>query len=361
MEYEKSQTTRKGIGSSFAFIDKKDPILKQYITSFCPDNGKLFYNGRQAIKYIIEAIKIEKDSINTIWLPEYYCKHVTGWLKSSYKNIKSYDVNPIDFSKTIIANDFAHDRDVVLVQNFWGASQCQIDCGTKKITIIEDHSHGWLTNSCKQSKADYCLVSLRKSLPIPSGAIVWRPDGKAINKNVKLTSDISFDYVWDTVFKAMTLKNSYESRGLTNEDKKNEFLSLIHHAEQRMNSNYSLIQLDKKHETYIKDYMGIDYLKFKTKNIQKFKTQIKPSNYFTVLPLDLQLFGIILHVKNEQHYKQLYLFLISNNIYPAHLWPDNKTSYGYFINIHTDYRYNETDMIYVAKTLNSFETVTNLA
>ena len=50
---------KKGYGSFFSYIDHKSIIFSNSKNSFLPQNRKLFYSGRHAIKYIIETIKLE--------------------------------------------------------------------------------------------------------------------------------------------------------------------------------------------------------------------------------------------------------------------------------------------------------------
>src|SRR5690606_20748126 len=45
---------------------------------------------------------------------------------------------------------------------------------------IEDHTHDPLSPWAAGSTASYCVASLRKSLPIPDGAALWSPSGRAL-------------------------------------------------------------------------------------------------------------------------------------------------------------------------------------
>jgi len=46
--------------------------------------------------------------------------------------------------------------------------------------------------------------------------------------------------------------------------------------------------------------------------------------------------------------------MVSHNIYPAHLWPNNtiKLDWKYVLNIHVDFRYSLNDMDYIIETIN---------
>ncbi|MET6991016.1 hypothetical protein [Sediminicola arcticus] len=341
----------KGIGSFFPYIATDAPKLKVHQSNFSPQNKLLFYTGRQAIKYVIEAIKKEK-KITTIWLPEYYCQHVTAWIKNNYSNVKMYAVNPKNEQETINLLDFASDDDIVLINNFWGIDTCKINRGNKNSIIIEDHSHGWLSKSCKESRADYCIASLRKSAPVPLGGIAWRPNGKEIDSRVPITNDTSFLDIWNAILKGMKLKASYEESPVADETKKRTFLEIINREEQKMHNNLNLVPLMKQHEDIIEEYLRTDYLRIKQGHLEKIHTLIKPSKEFEVVKDIQPSFGLILFVDTERKMQKLRSYLITHHIYPSLLWPENNVGYGFYLNIHIDFRYNEITMAYICSILN---------
>ncbi|QFZ55886.1 hypothetical protein FEZ18_14270 [Oceanihabitans sp. IOP_32] len=344
-----SANKKKGIGSFFSFINPKSETLLPHSNTFIPENSVLLYSGRQAIKYVINSITNTKN-IQTIWLPEYYCMHVTLWLKKTYPNIKTYRVEPLNPDFVVKASQFVNKNDIILINNFWGVSKCLVD-KPDGLVVIEDHSHGWLSTTCINSKADYCVASLRKSLPIPLGGIAWKPDGKIINRPKLLPPD-RFVSIWDTITEAMTLKHDFES---TYEiDKKEKSLELINLAEKQLHINFDLTHLEDSHKKNIESYMNINVLKLKSKNLATLSTMLKHHENCAYMALNPDAFGLILHLQNETVMQQLRLYLINHNIYPSQLWPDNVLRYGYFLNIHIDYRYGGEDMEYIAEKLNAF-------
>jgi len=343
---------KKGYGSFFSYEKHNSKAFINFNNSFIPTNKKLFYTGRQAIKYIVEIIKLN-NKINTFWIPEYYCQHVTIWLKKNYDNIKSYKVNPLDNEYIIKANDFVKENDIILVNNFWGTSNCSLNYINNKVIVIEDHSHGWLSNSCIESTADYCFASLRKSVPAPLGGIAWIPnEDKLIILNQKSSND--FNKIWNNTFLGMTKKLEFEENILIDKGLKNDFIALINNAENMMHHNYDLVKLNSKHKKIIESYLKINYLDFKALNFKTIISLIKPNNTFEIINGNSTPFGLILHFKNINKLNYFKSYLISKNIYPSQLWPNNKLKYGYFINIHIDYRYNDLDMYYIAQIINAF-------
>lgn len=342
----------KGIGSFFPTIDYDNEKFINNKTAFNPENKILFYTGRQAIKYVIELIKLQHKTF-IIWLPEYYCKHVTEWLKSNYSNIKTYHTDPSNTKFIIKAYEFAKNNDVVIVNNFWGINKCFMDAGHVKIITIEDHSHGWLSDSCKNSIADYCITSLRKSLPIPLGGMAWSPKNRQMDNVANLLEPNSYKAIWDRTLNGMTLKRDYEVTG--NPSLKSQSLLLVTEAELGLHENYNLTYLNVKHKKIIEEFSSINYLEFKSKNIKVLCENIRPNQNFEIITSNtLAAFGFIIHFKDKLYLEKIKTYLINNNIYPSLLWPDNKNGYGYYLNIHIDYRYTKEDMVYIANTLNNF-------
>lgn len=343
---------KKGYGSFFSYIDPNSPHLELAKSSFYPENNKLFYTGRHAIKYVIESIKLDTD-INTFWLPEYYCQHVAHWLKSNYSNIKTYKVDPSNSNDIIEGDNFLNPNDVILVNNFWGISNCNITSSIKNTVVIEDHSHGWLSTSCVDSKADFCVASLRKSVPAPLGGVAWKPNGEPL-KSLNLKDSYTFDDIWNTTALAMRKKEVFETDGHANEDLKTEFLGLINDAETKMHHNYELIDLKPEHEHILNTYLKNNYLALKTANYHKLLERLQLNENFNILNSKETPFGLTLHFKDLATMSQFKSHLITNRIYPSLLWPNNPVTYDFFLNIHMDFRYDNHDMVYISDIINQF-------
>ena len=347
-----TKSDKKGYGSFFSYIDPTSNHLTASVNNFYPENNTLFYTGRHAIKYVIETIKLDT-AINTFWLPEYYCQHVAHWLKSNYSNIKTYKVDPTNPDFIINGNDFAQSNDVVLINNFWGISKCYFKCDNKAVITIEDHSHGWLSSACKNSDAHFCVASLRKSVPAPLGGMAWKPNGTTL-KSINLNSSNIFTDIWNTTALAMEKKANFEAEDHSNEALKSEFLGLINEAEMKMHHNYDLFQLSNTNKSTLKNYLKVDYLKLKTDNYEALTAMLKINKSFSVIQGIETPFGLTLHFKEEAVMTRFKMHLITNHIYPSLLWPNNPAEYGFFLNLHIDYRYNENDMKYISEIINQF-------
>lgn len=344
-----------GLGSFFHKTEAED--LPHYNLSLFIPNYELFYTGRHAIKYLLKDL-LSKNAYSTIWLPKYYCQHVTAWLQQNFSNINFYTINAFckeDESLHIL--NFATANDIVILNNFWGVFEYQLPKTKKKPIIIEDHSHGWLSPSCLQSKADYCFASLRKTLPIPLGGILWKPNGSKININsLLLKKDQEFYNNWDTIEKAMQLKTDYFKNNITNN--KDVYLNLIAQSENYLHTQYNVITLKEQHKKYIEAFLHKNYTKNKKENLKTIYTAIETNNNFKVIKYNkLVTFGLQLAFKERTSFNLLKSHLISNDIYPSELWPGNDTSdknYNFLLNIHVDFRYSKNEALHIVTTINKW-------
>jgi hypothetical protein len=74
--------------------------------------------------------------------------------------------------------------DVVLAQNLFGWESPESWNGWitahPGIPVIEDHSHDPFSSWARNSTAAYVVASLRKSLPLPDGGLLWSPAGREL-------------------------------------------------------------------------------------------------------------------------------------------------------------------------------------
>lgn len=350
MKNSVARIRQKGIGSMFEHpgTSLKNNIPPKIIS--LPKNNHLFYTGRHALKFVIDSIA-KKQNPGTIWLPEYYCQHVTGWMKRNYNNIKVYKTDPKN--KVFLNTGFTKKNDILIINNFWGVYTAKLQHDTSSLTVIEDHSHGWLSPHCLNSSADYCIASLRKSVPVPLGGIAWRPDGQKMD-DLKAVENSLFSELWEMILEAQHLKSRYINAHEPLKEEKQKFLELVSRAETLMNGNHDLFKLEEAHKGLIKKYAAVNYLSYKVENLSYLKSLLNVNNSFKLVAPHDTSFGLTLFVKSEKEMLTLRTYLVGHDIYPSLLWPDNNPTYGYYLNIHLDYRYGSDEMEYIAEKLNTF-------
>lgn len=342
-----------GIGSYFHFENNEN--IENNFKNELNFDYKIFYTGRHALLHILNEIANSRE-INKIWFPNYYCQHTLSWIKKSYSNIGIYDTHSFEFSKKIEVTDFAKANDVVLINNYWGLSTMLEEKTSKNSPIvIEDHSHGWLSKACLNSKANYCFVSLRKSLPIPLGGIYWKPNSNIPEINNSFKEDNGFYEIWDLMLKAMSLKSKFIEGDKTVQNE--TFLSMFYKVEEALNKNTNFAKLSEDHENFIESFIKFDVRKVKDKNLNLLYSKIKDNSHFKIIKRSgYTAFGLLLLFKDENIFNSLKSYLVENKIYPSSLWPDNKISYEwrFFLNVHVDFRYTNNDMVYIITTINKW-------
>ncbi|WP_157831513.1 hypothetical protein [Confluentibacter flavum] len=333
---------KEGIGSYYHFENHE---RFKDLTVSLDLNYNLFYTGRQALLYILNEIN-NSGNLSKIWFPNYYCQHTLAWIKKSYPNIHIYDINPFEFSFDVVnVSEFATKNDVVLINNYWGLSSMKTDADDHGPTIVEDHSHGWLSDACLHSTADYCFVSLRKSLPIPLGGMYWKPNTTRLENDLNFKADTHFYKIWDTMLHAMTLKSDFIA-GDTNSNS-SKYLPLFYEVEEALNIYTDFVQLTKEHNHFIESYLHLDTRKIKETHLTYLYKKLQDTAYYKIIKRSgFTAFGLHLLFKDETDYNELKQFLVANHVYPSSLWPDNHLDleWRYFLNIHIDYRYTIADM-----------------
>ena len=82
-------------------------------------------------------------------------------------------------------------NDVVLAVNYFGVragEPWQQWREKHACVLLEDHSHDPVSGWAQSSRADYAFSSLRKTMPVPDGAILWSPLGHPL----PITADTEF-------------------------------------------------------------------------------------------------------------------------------------------------------------------------
>ncbi|UWX56095.1 hypothetical protein NYZ99_07265 [Maribacter litopenaei] len=279
-------------------------------------------------------------------------------MENEFSNIRYYDINPFDIDEQVDWKLFSS-KDLVLVQNYWGLKKTVYPIGNRPI-IVEDHSHGWLTQGCLESRADFCIASLRKTIPVPLGGIAWKPRKslsnlpfpKAENKFAPISRS-SMNISWSLITKAMELK----SKAATNEDKR-EFLGTYINGELYLGENFDILPLEEDHYNTIKPLLLKDFNVFKKRNLAYLNKKLLPTKKFKRLHyLNGTPFGLLFIFKDRETLDQLKKHLIEKSIYPAELWNNNPIKYQhkYLLNIHVDFRYTPNDLDYIAKSINEWQ------
>lgn len=339
------------IGSVFHTYDFSSET--QYL-SFPTD--ALYYGcGRYAINALI-LHQMKTGKWKRLFMPEYFCYKVIGAIRTTGIKLVFYPDYPLADDDEIINKIDFLEGDVILRMNYFGL-RGRRDNSNIKATVIEDHSHDMFSNWVLNSNADWCIASLRKSLPIPDGGILWSPKHKmgGIEKPPLQPNHIKLS---ENRNRAMTMKRSY----LNSESSisKNEYLNVLNETEAVIGSG-EISRLSSFSEGILR-------------KIPTYINQKKKDNYRSLLKLIetrackvLQCkgtqtpFSLVLLFENNTTRNLIRQKLIENNIYPNVLWEiDNKQADNKVIDfskkilmLPIDFRYSESDMSWMSQVINS--------
>lgn len=161
------------IGSEFHW----DPavLLRAEQDGHLPAGHKLFATGCGAMSTLLRRLALP----GRLHVPSFFCLGVAETLSADMP-LAWYRHLPDDRGPRL-ATLTAVPGDVVLAQNLFGredgaAWRDWIDTHPD-VTVLEDHSHDPFGPWAGTSTAQYAVASLRKTLPLPDGGLLWSPRG----------------------------------------------------------------------------------------------------------------------------------------------------------------------------------------
>jgi hypothetical protein len=166
------------LGSEFPWDDDALVDTGTGPSGWLPAPHRLFASGSGALTVLIDLL----GGARRLHLPSYFCVGVAEAL-ASRAALGWYRELPDGAGPHLDTLDAAP-GDAVLVVNLFGrGSRDPWDAWSREhplVTVIEDHTHDPVSDWARASSASYCMASLRKTLPVPDGAIVWSPRGEVL-------------------------------------------------------------------------------------------------------------------------------------------------------------------------------------
>ena len=173
------------------------PIGKSILDIY--QNANLYIDGRQALIDIVKQNQWER-----IWVPSYYCYEFVESIRP-YIEVKYYNYTPFEDLNQALDKITISDKEAIVISNFFGLNDQSHNY--LKGTVIEDHSHDLISDWARNSNADWCFASLRKTLPVADGGILWSPKHYNLPRQPRHTE--AGDKLADDRYRAMALKSQY--------------------------------------------------------------------------------------------------------------------------------------------------------
>lgn len=312
-----------------------------------------YADGRQALIHLYRS-----EGWKRLWVPEYFCYDVIASLKEAGLELRFYADYPgfREDGKTLEAiqrKGYFKPGDALLRVNFLGTRSYR---GVEKLNIpvVEDHTHDLIGDWALRSSSDWCIASLRKSLPIPEGGILWSPLGLKLPEDPAVSEEN--EKIAATRWDAMKLKARYlagENVGKT------VFRAGFVDTEEYFD-RAEVCALDKESQKFLETFDVREWYNNKRENWELL-CDIKGEGMRVLRPENMgcYLFSLILVFLSGYDRDKVRKALIEKQIYPAILWhiphcPADGELFQFsngMLSIHCDARYTKEDILQMKSTL----------
>lgn len=337
----------KEFGSDFHLVDNYNSG-RAHLTDVFRD-ATLLADGRQCIVLLVRQYAWKR-----IWMPAYFCYEVIETIKKQTDiEIVFYPDFPLADDKEIIKNLPFKEGDVLLRMNYFSMRKHRSEKDIP-VPVIEDHTHDLLGNWSLDSDADWCIASLRKSLPLPEGGMLWSPKGHQFS--VQINRSETNQQMAEKRWQAMQMKQDYLYGSISD---KNAFRKLYVETEEWLDTA-ELSLIDERSREYLSLFDINSWQEARRHNWRLLKSLIS-NKVHVVQPEDdsCTMFSMVLLADNQEQRDTIRSKLIEHAVYPAILWqiPDStsKETRNFsrrMLSIHCDGRYNDDDIRQLAGIIN---------
>lgn len=306
-------------------------------------------SGRGALRALVEH-----GGWPRVWLPSYLCSELVAAVG---ERVRFYADDPGQAEGSAPAD--AVPGDAVVRINYFGLRRphSAADLRARGLCVIDDHTHDPCGPWARDSDADYCLASLRKSLPLPDGALSWSPIGHPLPA-APVPNDAAAAKLPAMLLKALYLQGHPIS--------KPRFRALAIAGEGRL-AELADVGMSTV-STELLRCLPISRLRARRReNFRAFAERLDTRDVELLRPADPSLapFACVLRFANTDARERARASLIDARIYPAVLWPldelpdhaarfpDASALAERLLALHCDARYSAEDMRRVAAALES--------
>lgn len=328
------------------------------------NNGIYYGSGRDAFRSLLLQ-GLDTRGWKRLWAPGYFCQEVVESFLSTGIDVAVYPDGPMDATLRGEAIDI-RPGDVLLVVNFFGlrTEQAIANIDTTGIDIIEDHSHDPWSTWARRSKADWCIASLRKTLPIPDGGVLWSPAAHRMPPEMPVSNEHRLASL--EKFAAMLLKSVY-LEGYPVE--KGMLRRLALSGDSHIGFGKEISGMPEWTKTLLRSFPSKKWREQRYRNYQVLVKSLDGIPWLDTLPVptdsDACPYSGILIFDLPERRTYIRQRLIDSNIYPSILWSLDKPSVkgiqrGYIelsrriLSISCDMRWTEQEMEYVASYVHKF-------
>ncbi|MEG4441356.1 DegT/DnrJ/EryC1/StrS aminotransferase family protein [Microcoleus sp. AT9_B5] len=329
-----------------------------------PENYELFSTATGILLAIERFLKGSREGRLRLHLPTYYCMEVAAKISKNfelcwYRDLPAEPVPDFNSLRPLPG-------DLVLAVNLFGVKEGKPWqdwlSQNQDIILIEDHSHDPFSLWAQHTTAHFAMASLRKTLPIPDGAMIWSGQKMELPRPSKPESPAAAQKLTAMLLKRSYLmgadisKDSYRSLQMEGEE------HLINDGDRSISTltnnvllSLKISEMRQQRATNVKDFLDM-LLKNQQESYQPLFTNWSSGS----VP-----FNSILLCKNHQIREELRRFLISKNIFAPVHWPQPPDRLSgndpkafdlsnRLLTVPTDHRYSYNDIEQVAAKFAEF-------
>lgn len=312
-------------------------------------------SGRDAIRALLAHGK-QTRRWRRLWVPAYFCQEVVVALATSSLELRVYDDDPTRPVPRIDWLPFDA-GDAILVVNYFGLRGALTY--RLAIDVIEDHTHAPFSPWAQGSTATFCVASLRKTLPLPDGGILWSPRGEELPPEAPATDErtaASHQKLTAMVLKALYLeghemnKNTYRAAQLEGE---------------RAIASGALSGMPAHTRQMLATLPIFEYERARRANTTLLRSLLADEPRVRLLAphaADATAFSVPVVFASAKIMEECRRMLIAENIFPAQLWTLEtpllpgvtlalRDWASRSLSFHCDARYGQSDLEHVASTL----------
>lgn len=332
-------------GSDFHYISSQI-YREDKNTCFFEKEVQFYFSGRVALKAVL-LDSIAHRSLNKLYIPSYYCHEVYEYIKDLNIIIEFYECNPLKNDLPIDIKDVS-DYGIIVV-NYFGLGSPSLT-SYKNLITIEDLTHN--LELIEESNADYVFGSLRKILPMPVGGFVKTKNTLSQLTKSDFAEEVTLEKLTGMVLKKKYLEGTFKEKEV--------FRDLLMNAETSFENSQTFTSLPLLLENYFFELEIAKIIDIKKKNSNLAKENLISHSSFSLLSNSLNTeFGLILKFESPEQRDELKIYLVSKQIYPMILWPNQIYQNDILLEmtilfIHIDFRYSSEDILYITNTINYF-------
>jgi hypothetical protein len=289
-----------------------------------------------------------------LWVPSYFCQEVLrSWLAAGIE-LRLYEDGP-GAQRDCSAQPDA--GDVVLTVAYFGVRPPpRLPSVPPGVMVLEDHTHDPYAAWARDSRADYAFASLRKTLPVPDGAVVWSPRGLPLAEAPPLSEARALAAAQR--LEAMTLKRRYLRGEHVSKEAFRRLAVGGEHALARSGpaapSAYARALLEAFPHDAWREARARNHRAFCEAAPGLRGARVLASSGEGGVP-----FSILLELESRALRDRLRAALIAHAVYPAILWsldepaipglsPSTRDFASRMLSLHCDGRYGPSDMVRLA-------------